>query len=145
MDTYIKQSINARHDSLFNAYEINDDKTIEEIEELFKKINEFGSSCKDVGDFESKFASNSLNQEYIDLFSKVALKFPAKALTAPVYDEQAHQESMIQDRTKHIVNEATRPIRRKIRWKIQDKMRDTPLGTVEQLSNLKGLFNKHKK
>ena len=144
MEEYTKQSIDARYDAFFNAYEINDDYIKDDIEDLFKRIREFGESCKDIGEFEQKFASSPLNQEYIDLFTEVATKCDRKEYAAPVFNEQEHTEQMIMDNTKHMVEDATRPIRRKLRWKMQDKMRDTPLGTVEQVVNLRGLFKKNK-
>ncbi len=146
MDTYTKQSIDARYNSFFNAYNIEDAEIKRKIEDLFVRIRELGESSKDNGDFETKLASSPLNTEYINLFTEVATKCQMKEqIAAPVYDETLQEKERIKDETKHIVDEATRPIRRRIRWKVEDAMRDTPLGTVEQLSNLKGLFNKHKK
>ena len=146
MDTYTKQSIDARYNAFFNAYDINDETIKNKIEDLFVRIKELGEEAKDNGDFEAKLASSPLNTEYINLFTEVATKCKMKdQVAAPVYNEEEHQKESLKSETKHIVEEVTRPVRRRIRWIVQDAMRDTPLGTVEQLSNLKGLFNKHKK
>ena len=146
MDTYTKQSIDARYNAFFNAYDINDETIKNKIEDLFVRMKELGEEAKDNGDFEAKLASSPLNTEYINLFTEVATKCKMKdQVAAPVYNEEEQQKERLKSETKHIVEEVTRPVRRRIRWKVQDAMRDTPLGTVEQLSNLKGLFNKHKK
>ena len=146
MDTYIKQGIEARYNAYFNAYNIEDQEIKNKIDDLFKRINELGETAKDYGDFEAKLVSSPLNSEYITLFTEVAMKCsPKEQESAPVYDENKVQKERAKHETKRILEDATRPIRRRVRWKMQDTMRDTPLGTVEQLINIKGLFDKNKK
>ncbi len=146
MDSYTRQGIDARYNAYFNAYNIEDEDLKNKIDKLFEKVNELGESTKDYADFEKQFANSSLNSEYMTLFTEVAMKCqPKEQVAAPTYDEN----KVMQDRNKHeakrMLEDVTRPIRRRVRWKMQDTMRDTPLGKVEQLINLKGLFDKHKK
>lgn len=74
MDTIVKQTIDARKDAIFNSYEVTDKKMLEKIDDLFKRINEFGESFSDVTTFESEFASNPLNTEYTNIFVELAKK-----------------------------------------------------------------------
>ena len=77
MDQYIKQSIQSRKEAIFNAYEVGADEK-KKIETLFAEIEKLGAKCKDVGEFESEFASSPLNQKYLDLFTEIATSTPAK-------------------------------------------------------------------
>ena len=77
MDQYIKQSIQSRKEAIFNAYEVGADGK-KKIEALFTEIEKLGEKCKDVGEFESEFASSPLNQKYLDLFTEIATSTPAK-------------------------------------------------------------------
>ena len=60
MDQYVKVSIDSRRDTIFNSFNVND-KFKKKIDDLFKKIEELGKTCKDSADFEAKFAASSLN------------------------------------------------------------------------------------
>jgi hypothetical protein len=71
MDEYIKQSIDARKNAFSAAYEINAEMQ-KKIDALFVKIEELGTTCKDVNEFEAKFAASPLNQQYMDLFTEIA-------------------------------------------------------------------------
>lgn len=77
MDSGVKTSIDARHDAFKNAYELTTDFEAE-IEDLFKKIYDFGKTCKDAMDFENKFVASPLNEEYNNLFVKIGTKCPLK-------------------------------------------------------------------
>ena len=77
MDANIKLTIYARHDAFKNAYELSNEFD-KEIEELFKKIYKFGESCTDAMDFESKFATSPLNEEYNNLFMRIGTKCPLR-------------------------------------------------------------------
>lgn len=74
MDNIIKQSIEGRKTAIFNSYNVTDKKMIAKIDDLFKRINEFGEKYDDVGKFETEFASNPLNNEYINIFTELAQK-----------------------------------------------------------------------
>ena len=71
MDNNVKASIDARYVAFENSYELTPDVK-KDIDELFNKINEFGKTCKDCMDFETKFASSDLNKEYMDMFTKIS-------------------------------------------------------------------------
>ncbi len=144
MDDMIKTSIKARYDSFFNAYEINDQKIKEEIDELFIKINQLGEESKDVQEFEMKFQGSQLNTDYINLFTKIAScckpivyqnNKPPKENKHEVLDE------VLSD-AKYIADDITMPARRKAREEFDKKMRDTPLGKLEQASNMTYLFKR---
>ena len=143
MKDIIKTSIKSRYDAFFNAYEINDSKIKNEINDLFKKINEFGDEKNSIEEFESEFAKSPLNTEYINLFTKIATSCKPIVYesnnevnnTNPVLDEIASD-------AKYIVKDLTMPARRKAREEFDKKMRDTPLGTIEQANNMRYLFKR---
>lgn len=74
MDNIIKQSIEGRKNAIFNSYEITDKVMINKIDDLFNRINDFGEKYNDVGTFESEFANSPLNNEYINIFTELAMK-----------------------------------------------------------------------
>ena len=71
MDENVKNSIKARRDAIFNAYEVGAGEK-KKVDTLFAEIEKLGKSCKDVMEFEAEFAKSSLNQQYLDLFTEVA-------------------------------------------------------------------------
>ena len=85
MDEYIKQSIEGRKNAIGATYEVSTEMQ-KKIDALFGEIEKLGGKCKDVGDFEAKFAASPLNQKYLDLFTEVATNSQAKA-TAPKVDK----------------------------------------------------------
>ncbi len=68
MNEYVKQSIDGRRMAFSSAYELTDTYK-KKVEELFKRIEDFGKSCTDAMDFETKFMASPLNKEYTDLFT----------------------------------------------------------------------------
>ena len=74
MEEIVKNSIEARKSAIFNSYNITDKKMLDKIEDLFKRINEFGEKFSDVGQFEAEFANNPLNSEYMNIFVEIAKK-----------------------------------------------------------------------
>ena len=144
MEEIIKTSIKGRYDALFNAYMIKDEKIKEEIDTLFKKINEFGEQYNSVENFERDFQADKLNQEYINLFTKIATSCKpivyesnnnVKDNSHPILDELASD-------AKYIADDLTMPARRKAREEFDKKMRDTPLGKIEQANNMRYLFKR---
>lgn len=144
MEEIIKTSIKGRYDALFNAYMIKDEKIKEEIDTLFKKINEFGEKYNSVENFERDFQADKLNQEYINLFTKIATSCKpivyesnnnVKDNSHPILDELASD-------AKYIADDLTMPARRKAREEFDKKMRDTPLGKIEQANNMRYLFKR---
>ena len=131
MNDLIKASIEARKIAIFNAYEIKEQTIIDKIDELFNKINEFGESCSDSSDFETKFTSSSLNQEYINIFTEIATNCKQKELT--IEDDESIKtdgEYILEDVTSEIkyqAESATQPLRRKATQEVFDKARDIPV------------------
>ena len=131
-------------------------KRIKEIESQLhntgKRIEEFGETCSDSMDFETKFATSPLNKEYTDLFTEVATN--CKYILPPVVETEGKSnkqqvvEEVLSD-AKYIAKDLTMPARRKAREAFDSKMRDTPLGKIEQASNtmwvVKRLFGKKDK
>ena len=151
MDSIVKQCIDGRKLAFSSAYELTDVYK-KKIDELFKRIEVFGETCSDSMDFETKFASSPLNKEYTDLFTEVASN--CKYILPPVVEtegksnKQQIAEEVLSD-AKYIAKDLTMPARRKAREAFDSKMRDTPLGKIEQASNtmwvVKRLFGKKNK
>ena len=151
MNDVIKQCIDGRKLAFSSAYELNDNYK-KKVDELFKKIEEFGMTCSDAMDFETKFAASPLNKEYTDLFTEVATN--CKYILPSVQEteggrsnKQAVMDEVASD-VKYAVDDLTMPARRAAREEFDKKMRDTPLGAIEQASNtawvIKRLFGKNK-
>lgn len=154
MEELIKNSIDARYNAFMNYYDITDKSIQKKIDDLFKKINELGESSKDVMDFESKFAASPLNGEYTSLFTEIASNSKPcvshDAMVEPVVkDDKEYLVEEIESDAKYVMEDLSMPARRAAREAFDSKMRDTPLGQIEQASNtaylFKRIFNKHKK
>ena len=139
MNDLVKASIESRKNAVFNAYNITEQSIIEKIDNLFKRINEFGENCTDSMDFESKFASSELNQEYIQLFTEIAtgcsqIVRQSEENTNVKSDEEAILED-ISSELKYQAKEAIQPIRSKIYQETYDEVRDIPI--VGDILNVK--------
>lgn len=152
MNEYVKQSIDGRKMAFSSAYELTDTYK-KKVDELFKRIEDFGKDCTDAMDFETKFAASPLNKEYTDLFTEVASN--CKYILAPPVDNpnaktdaEYYKEEALSD-AKYLAKDLTMPARRAAREEFDKKMRDTPLGAIEQASNtawvVKRLFGKKNK
>jgi len=150
MNEMVKNSIDARKNAIYNTYEITDDKLKKEIDELFDRIYEFGKDIKDQSEFETKFNSSELNQEYINLFTKVAQ-------SSPMVQDLKNQNNVVSDVGNMVLDEAemeldslTHPMRHQAYQAANDKIRDIPvvgdLLTVKQhvdlAKSLTGQYNK---
>jgi hypothetical protein len=146
MNEIVKASINGRKEAFFNAYEINDDEIKAKIEDLFKRINTFGEEHE--ANFEADFLSSPLNQEYIDLFTFVATRCKAKVYESSnnVKSDSDYVKDEIASEIKYQAKEATFPLRRKVREKVESEMRDLPIigdaMTVKQHVDFFGRFKK---
>ncbi len=151
MDSIVKQCIDGRKLAFSSAYELTDVYK-KKIDELFKRIEDFGNTCKDSMEFETKFASSPLNTEYTNLFTEVSQN--CKYILPPPVDNpdvKSDKEQMVDEvlsDAKYIAKDLSMPARRKAREAFDSKMRDTPLGKIEQASNtawvIKRLFGKNK-
>ena len=147
MDNGVKATIDARKMAFANAYELTNEFD-NEIEELFKKIYKFGESCNDAMDFENKFSSSPLNEEYMNLFVKIGSKCPAKKYDSGESTTESNGKKIFDEASsdaKYVMDEITRPARRQARMEMDSKLRDTPLGKIEQASNMFHLFKRFKK
>ena len=152
MDSVIKQCIEGRKIAFTTSYEITKEYK-KKIDDLFIKIEEFGKTCVDAMDFENKFMDSPLNKEYTNLFTEIATN------CKPIIKEALRDENIPEDKeylkqevvseAKYIAEDLTMPARRKAREEFDKKMRDTPLGKIEQASNtlwvFKRLFGKKNK
>ena len=145
MNEYVKGSIDGRRMAFSSAYELTDVYK-KKVDELFKKIEEFGKDCSDAMDFETKFMASPLNTEYTNLFTEVSQNCKY-ILPPPVErddiksDKDELKEEVLSD-AKYIAKDLTLPARRKAREEFDKKMRDTPLGKIEQLSNTASVFKR---
>jgi len=146
MNEMVKMSIDSRRNAFFNAYNINDDNLVKEINDLFKRIEELGSTCKDQMEFENVFATNSLNTEYINLFTKIAQTCnPIIYETTPTNvksDEELLKEEL-ESEARYQMKEATLPARRVAREAVTKAARNTPIvGDLIQAKQTMDLFGK---
>ena len=147
MDNGVKAAIDARKMAFANAYELTNEFD-KKIDELFKKIYKFGESCSDAMDFENKFSSSPLNEEYMNLFVKIGSKCPAKKYDSGESTTESNGKKIFDEASsdaKYVMDEITRPARSQARMEMDSKLRDTPLGKVEQASNMFHLFKRFKK
>ena len=145
MDSVVKSCIDGRRMAFSSAYELTDVYK-KKVDDLFKRIEDFGKDCTDAMDFETKFASSPLNKEYTDLFTEVASN--CKYILPPPVDNpnvksdaEYYKEEAISD-AKYLAKDLTMPARRKAREEFDKKMRDTPLGKIEQASNTASVFRR---
>ena len=153
MNDLVKTSIESRRTAIFNAYEITDQNLINKIEDLFRRINEFGETCADNMDFETKFATSELNQEYIQIFTEIATSCPQKAQET-VENRQVKSDAQyvledVESEIKYQVDSATMPMRRQMREEAERNARNAPvIGEImeaKQYADLFGKFFKKKK
>ena len=132
MDEHIKQSIEGRKNAIGATYEISIEMQ-KKIDALFDEIEKLGGKCKDVGDFEMKFAASSLNQKYLDLFTEVATNSQVK-IAAPKVDKSGIEkmvaggtalgvaESALDQAVNNVV-----PTRAAVNQEVTDAVRKTPV------------------
>lgn len=149
MNDIVKQCVDGRKMAFSSAYELTDTYK-EKVDELFKRIEDFAKDINDAMEFETNFAASPLNKEYTDLFTEVAAN--CKYILPPPVDNpdvksdaEYYRDEAISD-AKYIAKDLTMPARRAAREAFDSKMRDTPLGKIEQASNtawvVKRLFGK---
>ena len=135
MDDLIKNSIESRIDCIYNSYEVENEELKDEIIDIKNRMYELGRTCSDVSEFETKLAGSYLNQEYIDLFTKLAMNCKVKGT-------EDEEENILEE----IGDDAARYVRRKARQEAYDKVRGIPIvGDVMQAQNTFDLFNKYRK
>ena len=148
MDESIKLSIDARKNTLLNSYQV-DEKTKQEIEALFSEMEKLGSVCKDSGEFETKLAASPLNQQYIDLFTKVATDSATE--TAAKGAAQQIVTGAAESAVRNAVGSVVPTTRAAVHQKAYDAARDIPVvgdavdisQKASYLKHLGGVFKKN--
>ena len=148
MNDLVKNSIESRKNSIFNSYNITDQNLIEKIENLFIRINEFGESCTDNMDFETKFASSTLNQEYIQIFTQIATTctpIVRQTEERKVKTDEEYMKEEVESEIRYQVKDATLPIRRQIRQESYSAALKTPIiGDIIGAKNQIDFFSRFK-
>ena len=128
----MKQSIDARRDAIFNAYNVGEGEK-KKIEAVFAEMEKLGAGCKDAQDFEAKLASSPLNQKYLDLFTEVATNSAPK--TAAPKASMKEVGKMVAGGTvagiaESAADQAIRnavPTRAAVHQKVSDEVRSVPV------------------
>ena len=131
MNEYVAQTIKARKDAIFNAYELNADGK-KKVDFLFEKIKKFGTKFKDVGEFEAEFAKSPLNQQYLDLFTEIATSMSAKGAASAAKPSiggivAGGIVGGVADRVATEAKNAVLPTRAAVHQKAYDAARDVPV------------------
>ena len=149
MNDLVKSSIEGRKNAIFSAYNITEQSIVAKIEDLFKRISEFGENCSDNMDFESKFASSELNQEYIQLFTEIATSCAPIVRQTENRHVKSDAEYVLEDVTSEVryqTRNITEPIRRQVRQKVYDEARNMPvIGDIMHVKQHVDFFSRFKK
>ncbi len=154
----MKQSIESRKNAISANYEINAELQ-KKADKLFAEMEKFGAGCKDVGEFEEKFAASSLNQEYLDLFTEIATSGQAKSVktgTPKVDVGRTMVRGTVVGVAESVMDQAIDnvvPTRAAVHQKVSDQVRGVPvLGDAIDLgqkasyvAHLGKMFGKRKK
>lgn len=132
MNDQVKLSIDGRKAAFENAYELTADAK-SKVDSLFTEIEKFGKTCTDSMDFETKFASSPLNQQYINLFTEIAQSCKSKLGPTPdvTIEPQPTTGEVIADLAKNDAEMAIDGTVQHFRGKAYrvgiDKVRDVPV------------------
>ena len=146
----IKTSIEARKQAFYNAYEIENSKLKEEIENLFKRIEEYANNFNDLLEFETAFATSDLNNEYIALFTKIATteksKLPEVKEDEDIENEEEKQKGVLGMVADEVKEDVKYRVRRKAYTETYDKVRDIPVvGDAMNIKQHVDFFSRFKK
>ena len=106
----------------------------------------WGISAPASFNWDSAVASSELNTEYTNLFTKIAsCSKPIIHESTPDHhiktDEEYFKDEIKSD-AKYVLEDLSMPARRRAREAFDSKMRDTPLGKIEQANNILGVFKR---
>lgn len=149
MDNIIKQSIDSRKQAIYNMYNVTGDMEAK-VEDLFNRMYEFGNTCSDSMDFETKLATSPLNTEYINLFTELSTTCSMKTIDTGDTSDIKSEGEILRDEVASDMKEAaldiTRPARRQMNQEIYDKVSDVPgVSTVLSAKQHFDFFSKFKK
>ena len=129
--------IDSRKSAITSTYTGNDEKILNMINDFFKRLEEFAKDCSDVSDFETKFQSSPLSQEYSALFTKVM---------GGGIDAKAEASEAVAYAAEDIVDSVSLRARRKTREQVESGLRNTPIiGDVMEAKQHFDLFSRFKK
>lgn len=141
MDSNIKMSIESRKTAIFSAYDVKDEGNLAHIDDFFKRLEDFAKDCKDVMDFETKFASSPLSKEYSDIFVQIMQTETTTDGVAPVQEKE--EEYTLHD---EMVDDVKRHVRGRAKYAAWDKARSLPVigdaMTAKQHLDFFGRFRK---
>lgn len=104
---------------------------------FLKKVEEFAKDCTDVADFETKFASSPLNQEYTNMFTK---------LLGSNIDLKKEAKEEARFAGEELVDDLTHQARMDARSNVESTLRNTPIiGDVMTAKQHFDLFSRFKK
>ena len=136
MDEIKTNCIETRKNAIYSTYNVGEWKIKDKIENYFKKLEEFAKECKDISDFETKFATSPLAKEYTDLF--ISLSSDKSAVMKEVSSDAAYVG-------REIVDGLTHKARINARQEAHDKVMNIPiLGDVIQAKQTLDLFSRFK-
>ena len=144
MDEYVKSSIDSRKQAIFSSYKV-PEKMKQKIDDLFKEIEKLGATCKDAGEFETKFAASPLSKRYTDIFVELATPgAPSKGQSMAGAIAEGVASRVTDDVKRRVL-----PTRAAVNQKVYDAARKIPgVGDalhVKQYVDLFGGFRKKKK
>ena len=143
MNEIMKSCVESRKEAIVNAYKLNEIEK-KEVDDLFSKIEKIGMESKDAGDFETKFATSPLNQEYLDLFTKIATANAKKATTESIATGVA--KGVAESTLRNAVGTAIPTTRAAVNQKVYDTARDIPVvGQALGIKQHLDFFNKFRR
>ncbi len=133
----IERAIEARRHSIFSLYEVEKEKQLKKIDELFEEINKLGEQFDNLQAFENAFNSSELNDRYIKLFSELSQTCKSK-ISGEYEKVDMDIKGAVKDTIKTELEmqyyDATMPTRHKVYEESMEKMRSTPiLGDLIQM------------
>lgn len=129
--------IDSRKSAIMSSCGDASEKTMNMIDDYFKRLEEFASTCNDVADFEAKFPANPLSQEYTNLFTKVV---------GGEVDVKEEARDACKYVGEDIADSLSLRARRETREKIESGLRGTPVvGDVMTAKQHFDFFNRFRK
>ena len=149
MNDLVKNCVESRRTAIFNAYDVKNEENLSEIDEFFNKLEQFANDYDDVMSFENAFASSELNQEYMNLFTKIATTESPKNIDVNAY-KQENQINLDKNEVcdmfvDEVSQQVTSTIKGRAYREAYDKVRDIPgVGEAIDIKNKLGFFRRLK-
>ena len=134
MDDIKTTCIESRKTAIMNTIDSGNEEIVGKIEEFFERLEEFAKDCKDINDFETKFASSDLAKEYAELFGYA------------ISNTEEAKEERAEDMKNEAADSMYRYGRRRARQEAYDVARDVPgVGQVLTAKQHFDFFSRFKK